>query len=73
MRWTCTHVLMHIHLWTKVWEKVRGAGICTQGNTGLHIIAHNYATGKAADMGVRWTCIHVMMHVHLLTKVYDQM
>ena len=25
-----------------------------------------------ADMGVRWTCIHVLMHVHILIKVWDQ-
>ena len=41
-RWTSTHVLMHAHILTKVWDQSRGN---SNMHTGSHIFAHNYAEG----------------------------
>ena len=37
-----------------------------QGNTGLHWFACNYAKGVEQRLGIQWTCIHVLMNVHIL-------
>ena len=49
------------------------AKTCTQGHTGVHMLICSYAKGVGQTGKDRWTCIHVLMHVHLLTKVWDQM
>ena len=45
VRWTCTYVLMHIHILTKVWKQKRLPRMHTRVPTGIHIIACNYAKG----------------------------
>ena len=40
--------------------------------TGKHVFAHNYVNGVDLTWGVRWTCIHVLMPVHIPTKVWEQ-
>ena len=48
-------------------------GTCTEGYTEVHMLVHNYAKGLEQMWGVRWTCIHILMHVNILTKVWDMM
>ena len=43
-----------------------------QCHTGAPIIPCNYPKGMELTWGIRWTCIHVLMHVHILTKVWEQ-
>ena len=44
----------------------------TWGTTGVDIFVHNYAKRVEQMWGVRWLCMHVLMHVHILTKEWDQ-
>ena len=45
-------------------------------NTHCHTVspmfACNYAKGVEQTREIRWTCIHVLIHVHILTKVWEQ-
>ena len=42
-------------------------------NTVLPMFACNYAKGVDQTWGVRWTCIHAVMHGHILSKAWEQM
>ena len=42
-------------------------------HTGIQMLVCNYAKVVEQMWGVRWTCIHVLMYVHILTKMWDQM
>ena len=64
--WPCIHILMHVHLLTKVWDQMKGNWDMYKG---LHRGTHGAGMQRG---GVRWTCIHVLMHVHILTKEWDQ-
>ena len=68
---------MHIHILSKVWEQRRGDSdmhkVTQMCVTKWHTFVHNYAKGMEYTWGVRWTCINIMMHVHILTKVWDYM
>ena len=41
------------------------------GQTGVQMFKHNYAKGLSRQR-VRWTCIHIPIHVDILTKLWDQ-
>ena len=43
------------------------------GYAGTQILACNCAKGVQHTWGVTWTCIHIPIHVHILTKVRDPM
>ena len=50
--WTCKHILMHVHILTKVWNQIRND---TWDHTGKHMFACNYGkvveqTGNLVDM-----------------------
>ena len=36
------------------------------------MFACNYAKGVEQTREIRQTCIHVLMHIHILTKVWEQ-
>ena len=67
------NVLMHVHILTKVRDQKRGdwvmyKAIQTQGC----MFAHNYNKGMELMWEVRLTCIHALMHLHIVTQVRDQ-
>ena len=44
-----------------------------QGHTwGPQMFVHNYAKEVEQIWGVRWTCTDILMHLHILTKVWNQ-
>ena len=45
-------------------------GTDSQCHTVTPMFACNCKRG-GADMGVRWTCIHVLMHVHIVIKMWE--
>ena len=47
---------------------VAGTHVGPNRNTHLHATMQRGGT----DVGVRWTCRHIWVHVHILTKVWDQ-
>ena len=70
-RLTCIHKLMHVHILIKVWDYNRGGRTCTRTHTGKHMFEYKYAKGVEQNWGVRLTCIHLLMYVHILSKVWD--
>ena len=38
----------------------------------VHTFVHSYAKEMEKLWGVSWACTNVLMHVHILTKVWDQ-
>ena len=67
VRWTCTHVLMYIHILNKVWDQMRG-----DRHTHGAIFRHTCLCTIMQRGGVKWTYIHLLRHVNTLTKVWDQ-
>ena len=43
----------------------------TWGHTGAYMFVCIYAKGVEQMWWVRWTCIHVLMHVHILIKAWN--
>ena len=67
------HVIMHVHLPAKLWVEMRGG---LNMHTGPHRRAHicvKTCEGLKADIRSQENMIHVMMRVHLVTEVLDQM
>ena len=67
---TCTNACTHSNLEMGLEEGRLGH---SNNATWEHTFLYNYAKGVKLTWGVMWTCIHVVMHVHILTKVWDQM
>ena len=42
------------------------------GYTGVQIFGYNYSKEVEQMWGVKWTCIHVLMYVHIITEVWNQ-
>ena len=42
----------------------------------MGLLGHTFVNNNAKEMeqmlGIKWTYLHVLMHVHILTKVWDQ-
>ena len=36
------------------------------------MFTHNYTKEVEQTWGVRWECIHVLIHEHILAKIWDQ-
>ena len=71
VRWICIHVLMHVHILTKVWKQKWGHWDTTTVPQGAPRLWYNYLKGVKQTLSVRWTCIHVLIHVHILIMVWD--
>ena len=67
----------HNYITNALTDSKQGVGIesgwlaCTQWHTWAPMFACNNAKGVEQTWGVRWTCIHVLMHVHILIKVRE--
>ena len=73
VRWTWIYVLMQIHLLARVCDQRRdGWGMHNASHRRAHFVL-NYANRLAQMLGLRWTGIHVLMHVHLLAMVHGYM
>ena len=66
------HLLIHVYLLTKVWDRLGVAGTYAQGYTEVHTFVLSYAKGSGKTWGVRWTHILVLKHVHIIPKVWNQ-
>ena len=58
------HVLMQIHKLKKEWDD-------WNKHTVPPMFACNYAKEVEQTWGVRWTCIHVLINVHIFIKMWD--
>ena len=75
VRWTNIHVVMHINLLAKGWDQKRCGWSMQTGHTGVYVcmqLCKENGAGVRQTWGVKWKCIHVLMHVHLLAKGWDQ-
>ena len=53
----------------KMWDHMIGDWDTNMGSSrGTHACS-NYVKGVGQIWGVRWTCLHVLMHIHIKTKV----
>ena len=68
------------HLWSQLWSEVslgywqEGEGVTgvhLLGHKGLHMFTGNYAKGWSR-YGESCRHVHVLVHAHILTKVWDQ-
>ena len=73
-RWAGIHALMHAHILNYVWNQMRGnLGIPKGPHSGGTFLHTTMQRGWVEKMwGSGHTCIHVLMHVHILNKVWDQ-
>ena len=63
---------MHVHILTKVLDQKKGDWDMQKGpdrDTCLHITMPR----DWNRCGVRWTCTHLLMHLNILTKMWDQL
>ena len=73
VRRTCIHVPVHAHILTKMWEQKRDHWEMHEGPWRGYMFAHSYAKEGGAEVRSQVDMhTHVLVHVHILTNVWDQ-